>query len=62
MGFLYIIIEDSFIALYNEIISEVCLVAKLEEKWWGAKLPPLGVHRCLMLKLEGTYMMKTSQL
>jgi hypothetical protein len=27
--------------------------AKLEEKWWGAKLPPLGVHACLMLKLEG---------
>jgi hypothetical protein len=37
-------------------------VAKLEEKWWGAKLPPLGVHKSLMLKLEGAYMVKTSQL
>jgi hypothetical protein len=38
------------------------IVVKLEEKWWGAKLPPLDVYEYLILKLEGAYMVKTNQL
>jgi hypothetical protein len=44
--------DDSF--YYDHYAS----VAKLEEKWWGAQLSPLGVYGCLMLKLEGAYMVK----